>query len=149
MSLKRSFYRKSKLFYSIIYTFWFHHEDVPEHFVDSMTHNQRSSSQHQKHSKTRIISKFISNFVLLRIMKFCRSQWPRGLRHELSSLVRTLDREFYCVFVLGSGLATGWSLVQGVLLNVLDKETEVKRSVSRVSNAPSGSNRNKPTIMKF
>jgi hypothetical protein len=27
---------------------------------------------------------------------------------------------FYSVFVLDSGLATGWSLVQGVLSNVLD-----------------------------
>jgi hypothetical protein len=26
----------------------------------------------------------------------------------------------YSVFVLGSGLATGWSLVQGVVSNVLD-----------------------------
>jgi hypothetical protein len=51
----------------------------------------------------------------------------------------------YSVFVLGSGLATGWSLIQGVLPNVLDQETEVKQSVSRMPYAPSGSNRNKPT----
>jgi hypothetical protein len=48
-----------------------------------------------------------------------RSQWPRGLRNELSSLVRTLESWVripleawmslcvYSVFVLGSGLATG------------------------------------------
>jgi hypothetical protein len=34
----------------------------------------------------------------------------------------------YSVFVLGSGLATGWALVKGALPNVLDGETEVKRS---------------------
>jgi hypothetical protein len=65
-----------------------------------------------------------------------RSQWPRGLRHELSSLDRTLGSwvsvpltawmfrvcmRLFCVYVvlcLGSGLATGWSLVQGVLLTM-------------------------------
>jgi hypothetical protein len=59
-----------------------------------------------------------------------RSQWPRGLRHEMSSPACTLGLWvriplqawmfdcFYSVFVLScvsSGLATGWSLVQGVL----------------------------------
>jgi hypothetical protein len=59
-----------------------------------------------------------------------RSQWPRGLRHEMSSpawilwsWVRiTLEAWMfvcvYSVFVLScvsSSLATGWSLVQGVL----------------------------------
>jgi hypothetical protein len=38
----------------------------------------------------------------------------------------------YSVFVLGSGLAKGRSSVQGILPTVLDKETEVKRSVSRM-----------------
>jgi hypothetical protein len=66
----------------------------------------------------------------------CQSQWPRWLRHELSSLARTLGSWIRIrleawmsvfTFVLGSGLATGWSLVQGVLPNVLDEETEVKR----------------------
>jgi hypothetical protein len=49
----------------------------------------------------------------------CQSQWPRGLRHELSSLARTLGLwirisleawmsvRVYSVFVLGSGLAMG------------------------------------------
>jgi hypothetical protein len=37
---------------------------------------------------------------------------------------------------LCSGLATGWSAVQGVLPTVLDYETEVKRSVSRMPCAP-------------
>jgi hypothetical protein len=66
----------------------------------------------------------------------CRSEWPRGLRHELSSLARTLGSWVrippkvlmsvcFCsvfVFVLscvGSGLATGWSPIQGVLPTVL------------------------------
>jgi hypothetical protein len=59
-----------------------------------------------------------------------RWQWPRGLRHETSSSAWTLGSWVripieawvfvcvYSVFVLscvGSGLATGWSLVQGVL----------------------------------
>jgi hypothetical protein len=62
-----------------------------------------------------------------------RSQWPRGLRHEMSSPAWTLGSWvqilleawmfvcLYSVFVLscvGSGLATGWSLVQGVLPTV-------------------------------
>jgi hypothetical protein len=59
-----------------------------------------------------------------------RSQWPRGLRHELSSLTRTLGSwvriplkswmfvRVYSVFVLGSGLVTGWSSVQGVIPTV-------------------------------
>jgi hypothetical protein len=47
-----------------------------------------------------------------------------------------MDVCFYSVFVFGNGLATGWWLVQGVLPNVLDQETEVKRSVSRMPYAP-------------
>jgi hypothetical protein len=50
----------------------------------------------------------------------CRSQWPRGLRHEMSSLARTLGSwvrtplkawMFVCIYsvfsCVGSGLATG------------------------------------------
>jgi hypothetical protein len=47
--------------------------------------------------------------------------------------------------MLDNGLAMGWSLVQGVLPNVLDYESEVKRSFSRMPYAPIGSNRNKTT----
>jgi hypothetical protein len=69
-------------------------------------------------------------FFLQEIPLRSRSQWPRGLRHEMSSPAWTLGswvrftlEEWmfvcvYAVFVLscvGSGLATGWSLVQGVL----------------------------------
>jgi hypothetical protein len=62
---------------------------------------------------------------------FCRSQWPRSLRHELSSSVRTLGSwvrmqlkawvSAFILFVLScvcSGLATGWSSVQGVIPTV-------------------------------
>jgi hypothetical protein len=67
---------------------------------------------------------------------FCRSQWPSGLRYVMSSLARrpgSLVRIPYkawmfgmyiclscaCVVLcLGSGLATSWSLVQGVLPSV-------------------------------
>jgi hypothetical protein len=67
------------------------------------------------------------------ICEWCRSEWPHGLRHELSSPARTMGswvriplRTWMSVCVysvcvvlcVGSGLATGWSLVQGVLLTV-------------------------------
>jgi hypothetical protein len=69
-----------------------------------------------------------------------RWQWPRDLRHELSSLDRTLGSwlriplnhskhgcvcmRLFCVCVvlcIGSGLATGLSLVQGVIPSVFKK----------------------------
>jgi hypothetical protein len=61
-----------------------------------------------------------------------RAQSIPDLRRELSSLTRTLGLWVripleawisvcvYSAFVLDSGLATGWSLVRGVLPNVLD-----------------------------
>jgi hypothetical protein len=61
----------------------------------------------------------------------CRSQWPRGLRHELSSLARTLGSwvqirpKAWPAFRLGLGcsvcrygLATSWSPIRGVLPTV-------------------------------
>jgi hypothetical protein len=39
---------------------------------------------------------------------------------------------------VGRGLAMSWSLIQGVLPAVLDKETEVKRKVSCIPHAPVG-----------
>jgi hypothetical protein len=68
-------------------------------------------------------------------MHYGRSQWPRGLSHELSSLARTLESwvriplearksvllRLFCVCVVlcvGRGLATGWSPVKGVLSTV-------------------------------
>jgi hypothetical protein len=53
------------------------------------------------------------------------SEWPRGLRHEMSSPARTLGSRvriplqplmsaFILCLCVGSGLATGWSPVQGV-----------------------------------
>jgi hypothetical protein len=85
-----------------------------------------------------------------------RSQWQRNLKHELSSLARTLGSWVriplkawmsvcvYSVFVLscvGSGLATGWSPIQGVLLTVLRlrKWSETKRFTGALCS--SGSNR--------
>jgi hypothetical protein len=67
------------------------------------------------------------------VITICRSQWSRGLKHELSSPARTLGSWVliplkarvsvcvYSVFVssIGSGLATGWSPVQGVVPTVL------------------------------
>jgi hypothetical protein len=68
------------------------------------------------------------------IKKVSRSQWPLGLTHELTSPIRTLGSwvripfktwmsvYVHSVFVMSfvdSGLATGWSPVQGVLPTVL------------------------------
>jgi hypothetical protein len=64
--------------------------------------------------------------------KFCRSQWPSGLRHVLSSTVQHWDcgfvfrsrhgckSSFFCVVLscVGRGLALGWSPIQGDLPNV-------------------------------
>jgi hypothetical protein len=47
----------------------------------------------------------------------------------------------YSMFVVscvGRGLAMSWSLIQGVLLTVLDKETEVKQKVSWMPHASVG-----------
>jgi hypothetical protein len=74
------------------------------------------------------LTHYYDHVILLRsIALFCRSQQPRGIRHELSSLVRTLGLwvriplkpwvfgvcvcvyVFFCVYValcLGTGLAT-------------------------------------------
>jgi hypothetical protein len=67
------------------------------------------------------------------ILAKCRPQWPRGLQHELFSPARTqgswvripletwMSVCIYSVFALscvGSGLATGWSPVQGALTTV-------------------------------
>jgi hypothetical protein len=71
------------------------------------------------------------------------SQWPGGLRHELSSSTRTLEsrvriplEEWMSVYVyaaftalcLSRGLATSWSSVQGVLPS-LYRITKPKRAV--------------------
>jgi hypothetical protein len=88
----------------------------------------------------------VQSALTLRTLSFClhsiinsydsqsRSQWPRGLRHELSSPARTLGSWVgiplktwmsvcvYSVFVLscvGRGLAACWSPVQGILPTVL------------------------------
>jgi hypothetical protein len=67
-----------------------------------------------------------------------RSQWPRRLRHELSSPARTLGSwvriplntwMFVCLFYVcvGSGLATGWFPIQGVLASVLGLRNWIER----------------------
>jgi hypothetical protein len=75
-----------------------------------------------------------------------RSQWPRGLRHELSSLARKLGPWVrillkawmfvwvYSVFVLSCGGADPPSKESYRL--TWNYETEVKQSVSRMSYAP-------------
>jgi hypothetical protein len=80
-----------------------------------------------------------STYIYVLLFYICRSQWQCGLRHELSSLARMLGSWVripldawmsVCVFILcvGSGLATGWFLVQGVLLCIgLRNWSETKR----------------------
>jgi hypothetical protein len=80
----------------------------------------------QRKKKSQFSTSLILNFYTFK----CRSQWSRGLRHELFSPARTLKSwvgiplevwmflYVYSVSVLscaGSGLATGWSPVQAVL----------------------------------
>jgi hypothetical protein len=67
------------------------------------------------------------------VLKICQSQWPRRLRHDIHSFAQMLGSwvriplnarmsvRLFCVYVVlcvGSGLATGWSLAQGVLPTV-------------------------------
>jgi hypothetical protein len=95
------------------------------------------------------------------IIRERRSQWPRGLWHELLSLARTLGSwvrvplkgrmsvYVYLVFVA----MCRWRPCVGadppseetyrLSKKERKKETEVKRSVSRMSYVPSGSNRNR------
>jgi hypothetical protein len=93
-----------------------------------------------------LVHQFLNSSILRR-----RSQWPRGLRREMSSPARILGSwvripfeawmfvYVYSVFVLGSGLATGWSPVQGVLPTVYGiKKLKWQRNVSRIPYAPEG-----------
>jgi hypothetical protein len=76
---------------------------------------------------------FMLYLVYMSYLCWCWSQWPRGLKHELSSPAQALGLWVrisleawmfvcvYSVFVLscvGSGLATGWSPVQEVTPSV-------------------------------
>jgi hypothetical protein len=71
----------------------------------------------------------IGRYLLISLTGEYRSQWPRGMRHEmfspaltLGSWVRILIKVWmsvYSVFVLGSGLGTGWSPVEGALQTLL------------------------------
>jgi hypothetical protein len=71
-------------------------------------------------------------YTILAVLRCLVAQWPRGLRHELASLTRTLwlwvqiqfkAMMFICVysvlFCVGSVLATAWSPVQAVQPTVL------------------------------
>jgi hypothetical protein len=75
----------------------------------------------------------IKQFWWRSIASFCRSQWPCGLRHDVSLPAQTLGswvriqlkawmsvRVYYVFVVLcvGRDLSTGWSPVQGVLPTV-------------------------------
>jgi hypothetical protein len=98
-------------------------------------------------------SKLTSLRVLKSISGGRRSQWPTGLRHELSSLDRVLGSwvwiplklwvsvlcaEILCV---GRGLATGWYIVQGVLPTVYRIKKLKKRP--RPKKGPFSNNNNK------
>jgi hypothetical protein len=79
-------------------------------------------------------SQFADVIVFSRVYKLpCRSQWPGGMNRKPSSPARTLGSRVRiplkswmsvgvysvcAVLCVGSGLATGWSPVQGVLLTV-------------------------------
>jgi hypothetical protein len=92
----------------------------------------------------------VDTYLSERNLLHCRSQWPRGLRHEMSLPAWTLGSWvsiplgawmfvcFYSVFVLscvGSGLATAWSLVQGVLPTVSKcKITEPRKEEAKARN---------------
>jgi hypothetical protein len=76
-------------------------------------------------------NKFVKRYFRVQYYVISRSQWPRGLRHELSTAARTPGSwvqnstpvmdvciHLFClcaVLCVGRGLATGWSPVQGVL----------------------------------
>jgi hypothetical protein len=89
----------------------------------------------------------------------CRSQWPRGLRHELSSLARTLRSWvripliawmsvlYAFILCVGRGCATGWSPVQGVLptlyrIKKLKKRPRPNKGLQSHSNNNNNNNNN-------
>jgi hypothetical protein len=114
--------------------------------ISEMTHNRTTASWIWNTSSRRLYGRmsprtFVTSYCnmqhdlcrlyLLRTYE-CRSQWPRGIRRELSSLARALGSwvriplkawvsvcvHLFCVCVvlcLCNGLAKGWSRVQGVL----------------------------------
>jgi hypothetical protein len=79
------------------------------------------------------VSSYLGPLFIYRLQRYSRSQWPRSLRHEMSSPTRTLGSWVrnplkawmsVCVcspFVLscvGTGLPSGWCPVQGCLPTV-------------------------------
>jgi uncharacterized membrane protein YjgN (DUF898 family) len=97
--------------------------------------NVRSSNEGRENRFNRFHVSFMLCLLLVTYEEG-RSQWPCSLRHELFSLALTLGSwvrfplrkwmfgvcmRLFCVCVVlyvGSGLATGWSLVHGVLPSV-------------------------------
>jgi hypothetical protein len=93
--------------------------EIQTRVTDSMTRGNSSMLCYMSWSQLSVAAFRITVYPRER----CRSQWPRGLKHELSSFARTLGSWVritleawmslcvYSAFVSGSGLATGWSLV--------------------------------------
>jgi hypothetical protein len=117
-------------------------------------------------SQRKIIHKFYVHTCFPQVLLFvkllksnlcvhCRPKWPHGVRREITSLARTLGSWVritleawmsicvYSAFVLGSGLATGWSAVQRVLPTVLDNKLKWNEAFHGCRMLQSGSNRNK------
>jgi hypothetical protein len=101
--------------------------------------NTRKKGTHRFPNKNSVVQtmKVLTTYHSYVRMSRCRSQWSRGLTHELSSLVRTLGSWVrisveacvsMCIYSVCVVLATGWSLVQEVLptlyrINKLEKRS--------------------------
>lgn len=89
-----------------------------------------------------VLCYFFELVVLLSMNNYCRTQWPRNLKHELSSpsqmlaswvLIHSrhgcLSLSVYVVLCVGRGLVTGWSPVQGVLRTCIGLSNWLEPSV--------------------
>jgi hypothetical protein len=99
------------------------------HLLDKLWSNRNSNHvlpQNTLHWQGALQSRCVVPFFkLLTLVTYCRSRWPRGLSHELSSPSQTLESWvriplgswmsvcvyslFCCPVCAGSGLTTGWS----------------------------------------
>jgi hypothetical protein len=120
----------------------------PRHFIQdpyllTIINVLKSHSKTCKNSVEQCLKITWGSVVKYAVLVLCNwgSQWPRGLGNELSLLaLERWDRRFeshwrhgcLCVFILcaGSGLATGWSPVQGVLLTLYKIKKLKKRQRS-------------------
>jgi hypothetical protein len=112
-------------------------ETVPDSIIRGWCDGEVSSKAYTPPPHTYIYTLYICTYTS------CRSRWPSGPRHVLSSFARKpgtrvripykawmfgVCMRLFCICVvlcLGSGLATGWSPVQGVLPSVkMISETE-------------------------